>query len=167
MISNLKASKGCPDLTSCLQAEGHSNEESNTVTCAQEPKPDQPISSKMNERKDRTKIPSDPNASTRKRVRNPHSSQEPKIPNSQAKGGSVKPPALKQGSRSMVSNQSLRMFVMSRLEQYKNSEGKYNAIVRILADAGFLQLCYMLIKGKPGNMSKGITKETLDGITYK
>jgi group II intron reverse transcriptase/maturase len=56
---------------------------------------------------------------------------------------------------------------MSRLEQYKNSEGKYNAIVRILADAGFLQFCYMLIKGKPGNMSKGITKETLDGITYK
>lgn len=67
----------------------------------------------------------------------------------------------------MVNNQSLRMFVMSQLEQYKTHDGRYNAIIRILADAGFLQYCYMLIKGKTGNMSKGITKETLDGITYE
>lgn len=59
------------------------------------------------------------------------------------------------------------MFVISQLEQYKNIDGKYNAIIRILADAGFLQFCYMLIKGKQGNMSRGVTKETLDGITYE
>jgi hypothetical protein len=59
------------------------------------------------------------------------------------------------------------MFVTSQLERYKDNDGKYNAIIRILADAGFLQFCYMLIKGKPGNMSKGITKETLDGISYE
>lgn len=153
-----------------MQAEGHSNQESNTVTCAQEPKPGKTISlnsNKLDERKDTTKELSDPNASTCKRGQNPHSSKERKIPNSQAKGGSVKSPALKQGSRSMIANQSLRMLVTSRLDQYKNENGKYNAIIRILADAGFLQYCYMLIKGKPGNMSKGITRETLDGISYE
>jgi group II intron reverse transcriptase/maturase len=168
MISNLKASGECSDFTSCLQAEGHSNEESNLVTCAQEPKPGKTISPKtLDERKDTTKELSDLNASTCKRGQSPHSSKEPKIPNSQAKEGSVKYPALKQGSRSMISNQSLRMLVTSQLDQYKNGDGKYNAIIRILADAGFLQYCYMLIKGKPGNMSKGITRETLDGISYE
>lgn len=169
-ISNLKANGGGSDPNSCLQAEGHSNEESNLVTYAQEPKPVETIpldNYTSGGRKDIAKELSDPNASTRKRGRNPHSSQELKIPNSQAKEGSVNSPALKQGSRSMVSNQNLRMLVTSQLEQYKNEDGKYNAIIRILADAGFLQYCYMLIKGKPGNMSKGITRETLDGITYE
>ena len=58
------------------------------------------------------------------------------------------------------------MFVTSKLDQYK-TKGKYNGIIRILADPGFLQYCYMLIKGKPGNMSVGTTKETLDGIEYE
>lgn len=148
-----------------MQAEGHSKEESNLVTYAQEPKPVKTISSKDG-RKDIAKELLDPNASTRKRGRNPHSSQGPKIPNSLAKEGSVNSPVMKQRFRSMVSNQSLRMFVTSQLEQYKNDE-KYNAIIRILANVGFLQYCYMLIKGKPGNMSKGITRETIDGITYE
>jgi len=56
---------------------------------------------------------------------------------------------------------------MSRLEQYKDENNKYNGIIRILADPGFLQFCYMLIKGKPVNMSAGITRETLDGISYE
>lgn len=59
------------------------------------------------------------------------------------------------------------MFVKSQLGLYTHKDGRYNGIVRILADAGFLQYCYMLIKGKPGNMSKGATKETLDGISYE
>lgn len=164
MISNLKANSRCSDTVSCLETEGHSSEESNRVTYVQEPKLRKTISK---ERNDTNKELLDPNASTRKRGRNPRSSQEPKTPNSQAKGGSAKPLALTQGSRSMVSNQSLRMFVTSQLERYKDNDGKYNAIIRILADAGFLQFCYMLIKGKPGNMSKGITKETLDGISYE
>jgi hypothetical protein len=170
LISNFKANGGSSDPTSCLQAEGHSNEESKIVTCAQEPKPNKTISFDDNtssERKDTTKELSDLNASTCKRGRSPRSSQEPKIPNSQAKGGSVNSPDLKQGFRSMVSNQSLRMFVTSQLERYKNDNGKYNAIIRILADAGFLQCCYILIKGKAGNMSKGIKRETLDGLTYE
>ena len=171
MISNFKAFEGSSDLNSCLEAEGHSNEESNLITCAQEPKSGESITPHNNKtldvRKDLKKELSDPNASTCKRGRNPHSSLKRKTSTSPAKGGSVKSPVPKQGSRSMVTNQSLRMFVTSQLERYKNTEGKYNAIIRILADAGFLQYCYMLIKGKPGNMSKGITNETLDGITYE
>jgi hypothetical protein len=167
MISNLKANKGCTDLTSCLEAEGHSNEESSN-TCVQEPKLDKTISTNNKvERNDTTRELLDLNASTCKRGRSPHSSQERKTPISQVKGDSASSPNPKQRSRSMVNNQNLRMFVISRLEQYKNKDGKYNAIIRILADVGFLQFCYMLIKGKPGNMSKGITKETLDGITYE
>ena len=166
MISNLKSSVVCSDSTSSLKAECHFDEKSNLVTCAQEPKPEKTFPPK-NEKNDTQRELSDPNASTCKRGRRPHSSEGPKIPTPVAKGGSVKSPALKQGSRSTVSNQSLRMFVMSQLEQYKKTDGKYNAIIRILADAGFLQFCYMLIKGKTGNMSKGITKETLDGISYE
>lgn len=172
MISNLKVSGGCTDSTNSLQAEGHSREESNIVTYAQEPKPGETISPNdktLSEKKDTSRELLDLNASANKskRGQSPHSSEERKSPNSQAKGGSAKSSTLKQGSRSMVSNQSLRMLVMSRLEQYRNKDGKYNAIIRILADAGFLQFCYMLIKGKPGNMSRGITKETLDGISYE
>ena len=172
MISNLKVSGGCTDSTNSLQADGHSREESNIVTYAQEPKPGETISPNdktLSEKKDTSRELLDLNASTNKskRGQSPHSSEERKSPNSQAKGGSAKSSTLKQGSRSMVSNQSLRMLVMSRLEQYRNKDGKYNAIIRILADAGFLQFCYMLIKGKPGNMSRGITKETLDGISYE
>lgn len=168
MISNLKATKGCSDFSGSLETDGHSNGESNNNTCAQEPKLKKTIStSKEFERNGAPKELLDLNAYTCKRGRSPHSSQEPKIPNSQAKGDSVKSPTPKQRSRSMISNQSLRMFVTSQLEQYKDKDGKYNAIVRILADAGFLQYCYMLIKGKPGNMSKGLTKETLDGLSYE
>lgn len=112
--------------------------------------------------------PSDQSASTCKRGRSPHSSPERKTPNLRvAKGGSEDTSAQKRGSRSMVTNQNLRMFVTSQLETYKGKNDKYNGIIRILADAGYLQFCYMLIKGKPGNMSKGTTKETLDGLTYE
>lgn len=108
-------------------------------------------------------------SSTNKRRRSSHSSPysgDPD-PNKKTKGNSVETKAEKQRSRSKVNSQNLRMFVQSKLNLYRNPDGKYNGIVRILADAGFLQYCYMLIKGKPGNMSKGGTKETLDGISYK
>jgi group II intron reverse transcriptase/maturase len=165
-ISRLNATKRCSDPSSCLKAEDHSNEESNKVTCVQGPKSIKTISIK--DKNSIIKELSDLSASTSKRRRNSHSSPEPKIPNSRkTKGSSEKSPIRKQGSRSMVSNQNLRMFVMSRLEQYKDENNKYNGIIRILADPGFLQFCYMLIKGKPGNMSAGITRETLDGISYE
>lgn len=167
MISNLKANSRCSDSVSCLEAEGHSSEESNKVTCVQGPKPEKTFLSNLEKKNDTHEELLDPNASTCKRGRNPHSSEEVKTPNSQAKGGSVKSTALAQRSRSKVSNLSLRTFVISQLECYKDTNGKYNAIIRILADAGFLQVCYLLIKGKPGNMSKGMTKDTLDGISLE
>ena len=111
---------------------------------------------------------SDLSASTCKRRRSPHSSRDPKNPKPRkTKGDSERIPTLEQGSRSKISSPNLRMFVRSKLEQYKDRNGKYNGLVRILADVGFLQYCYMLIKGKPGNMSKGVIKETLDGLTYE
>jgi hypothetical protein len=52
------------------------------------------------------------------------------------------------------------------LDLYKDKDGKYNGIIRILSDPAFLQFCYLLIKGNPGNMSKRLIKETLDGIDH-
>lgn len=175
IISKFNAIEGCSDSNSCLKAEGHSNEESNN-TCAQEPNPRNPSLTKGE--KDTSRELSDRSASTFreasdqnstcKRRRSPHSSRDPKNPKPRkTKGDSEKTPTQEQGSRSKVSNPNLRMFVLSKLELYKGRDGKYNGIVRILADVGFLQYCYMLIKGKPGNMSPGITKETLDGLTYE
>ena len=75
MISNLKATKGCTDLSGSLKAEGHSNEESNKVTYVQEPKPEKTIPT-MGKNYD-VKVLSDLSASTRKRRRSSHISLPP------------------------------------------------------------------------------------------
>lgn len=162
-ISNLNAIHGCSDVDSCLQAEGHSSEESTNHTCVQESKSSEPFP--IQERNNTTRELSDLSASSKRR-RSPHSSRGPKSLIPKAKGGSERDTTREQGSRSKVSNLNLRMFVNSKLSVYRDRNCKYNGIVRILADAGFLQYCYMLIKGKKGNMSPGTTKETLDGLTY-
>lgn len=172
MISNFKANSGGSDGISSLEAEGHSNEESNKVTHVQEPKTGKAVSININrimiDKNSTDNEPSDLSASTRKRGQSSRSSPRPKIliP-SVTKESSVKSSARKQGSRSKADGPTLRMFVLSRLEQYKSRDGRYNGIIRILADVGFLQFCYLLIKGKPGNMSYGLTKETLDGLTFE
>lgn len=165
-ISQFNAFVGGSDNKSCLQAEDHSNEESShqKTTSVQDPK-----SNKTGSPKDQNNPPNEPSdliASTSKRRRNPHSSQSPKNSTRKTKGGSTKAPAQKQRSLSKISNQTLSMFVNARLENHINKENKYNGIIRILADPGFLQYCYMLIKGKTGNMSPGIDKITLDGLDY-
>jgi len=53
--------------------------------------------------------------------------------------------------------------VLSELNKYKDSNGKYNGIIRIL-DSKMLQTCYSLIKSNPGNMTPGTTDITLDGL---
>lgn len=172
MISKLKASERCSDFWGNLEAECHSSEESKKITNVQESKSEETISYKK-DKNDKIKKPLDLSASTSinhtsKRGRSSHSSLGTKNLNSKnTKGGSEKFPVKKQGSRSMVNSQNLRMFVESKLDQYKNEQDKYNGIIRILADVGFLQLCYFLIKGKPGNMNIGATKETIDGIRYE
>lgn len=50
MISNLKANSRCSDTASSLETEGHSSEESNKVTCVQEPKPEKTILSNLDAR---------------------------------------------------------------------------------------------------------------------
>lgn len=144
------------------------NQKHNPVTHVQEPKTEKTKQTKTKQKsKKNGNINELSDLSANKRRRNPHSSPDPKEPNSRvAKGGSGNPPTRKQRSRSKMNNPTLRTFVLSQLDQYKSKDGKFNGIVRILADAGFLQLCYLAIKGKPGNMSPGTTKETLDGLTY-
>lgn len=48
-----------------------------------------------------------------------------------------------------------------------SKNGKINGIVNLLTNPDFLKECYLEIKSKPGNMSKGTTRETLDGINHK
>jgi len=50
-------------------------------------------------------------------------------------------------------------------EHYKTKIAKHNNLIKIISNTDFLIKCYLMIKGKPGNMSHGYTKETLDGIS--
>jgi len=47
----------------------------------------------------------------------------------------------------------------------KDAAGKYTNVFEILASPQVLKLGYEVIKSKPGNMVRGVTRETLDGIT--
>lgn len=51
-----------------------------------------------------------------------------------------------------------------KINKLQNNHQKIYNLLEILCDENFLVACYMLIKGKPGNMSPGTTPETLDGI---
>lgn len=59
---------------------------------------------------------------------------------------------------------SLVDIVAQKLNNYQTKDGKYNKVLQLVSDPYFLIACYNEIKGKPGNMTKGTTKETLDGI---
>lgn len=59
---------------------------------------------------------------------------------------------------------SLATLVQKELQLYKNKQGIYNGLINILKNPEFLVACYEIIRGKPGNMTRGSTKETLDGI---
>jgi hypothetical protein len=169
MISKFKASEGRADLIGCREAGSHPSEGSPKRTDAQGSKPNNTMLSPQGDgENDDKRKPSDPSASTRKRGRSSHSSPKPKISTSEVtKGSSDNTKASRQGTRSKVSNSTLRSFVTDKLSEYMSKDGRYNGLIRILSDPAFLQFCYMLIKGKPGNMSKGITKETLDGISFQ
>lgn len=53
------------------------------------------------------------------------------------------------------------------LEQVRNLSQKYYKIVNLISNPDFLEKCYEEIKSKPGNMTKGINSQTLDGINRK
>lgn len=172
------ANKGHSDLISYLKAENHSSEESPIIrTQAQGSKPKKTMFESKKDSKEKNgsmRKASDLTAESPKeeisklmRGRNSHSSLGSKGPKFQkTKGSSKKSSNKKTKVSQLISNQTLRTFVQLNLNSYKTKEGKYNGIIRILADPAFLQFCYLLIKGKSGNMSKGITKETLDGISF-
>lgn len=56
------------------------------------------------------------------------------------------------------------MWAKVEVHKHMRKDNKYNGLINIIADPAFLKACYHEIRSKPGNMSKGITNETLDGI---
>lgn len=66
-----------------------------------------------------------------------------------------------------VKKVSLDTYVKKELQSYINKRGQYNGIINLLSNPEFLIACYEEIKGKPGNMTKGTTDITLDGISYE
>lgn len=57
--------------------------------------------------------------------------------------------------------------VTKLLEQRSNVAGKHYKLLEILANPFYLEKCYNEIMSKPGNMTKGLSKETLDGIDWE
>ena len=49
----------------------------------------------------------------------------------------------------------------------KDENGRYCNVFETLSSVQVLRLAYEVIKSKPGNMVRGTTKKTLDGITLK
>jgi group II intron reverse transcriptase/maturase len=67
-------------------------------------------------------------------------------------------------SKSSFSEEELCRVIGNELDKFKDLNGKYNGIIRIIANPLFLLECYKIIKSKPGNLSPGTIPETLDGI---
>lgn len=55
-------------------------------------------------------------------------------------------------------------WAQNEVNKYKRGDNIYNGLINIIADPEFLKACYLEIKSKPGNMTKGTTSSTLDGI---
>uniref|UniRef100_UPI0020014B30 hypothetical protein n=1 Tax=Exserohilum turcicum TaxID=93612 RepID=UPI0020014B30 len=62
---------------------------------------------------------------------------------------------------------SASSWAKDQLNKYVNKNYEYNGIINMLANPLFLCACYNEIKSKPGNMSKGTSEETLDGINMQ
>lgn len=52
------------------------------------------------------------------------------------------------------------------MENNKTKDGRYKNLIELIANVEFLLMSYNMIKSKPGNMSVGSDKMTLDGISY-
>jgi group II intron reverse transcriptase/maturase len=97
----------------------------------------------------------DPNID--RRARSQHS-----IASQSEKAGSVK----NSNHKGEILDNQLYRVVLSELNKYKGTDGKYNGIIRII-DSKMLQICYSLIKSNPGNMTPGTEDITLDGINLE
>jgi hypothetical protein len=54
--------------------------------------------------------------------------------------------------------------LQSKINELKKSHQKIYNLDEFYTDINFLVSCYLMIKGKAGNMSPGTSTETLDGI---
>ena len=155
----LKVTTGIMNFSNILRAKCHSSEEETVVQATKGTAPDSnPVQNKHEAGT------GDPTASGKnpKRRRSRHSSRK-------AKDDSLKAPlGATEISKSTqpTAEEQLRRVVSKQLDSYHDPKhgGKYNGVIRIIADPQFLLECYKLIKSNPGNMSKGTTPETLDGI---
>lgn len=91
-------------------------------------------------------------------------SQETEILEAKAleKQVSAKPSSKAQKTRK---SDSFVALVKKEIQIYSNKQNTYNGLINILKDPAFLVACYEEIRSKPGNMTKGSTRETLNGIT--
>ena len=64
-----------------------------------------------------------------------------------------------------VKNPTPAEIILSLLR--KDPDGKYCNTFEVLSSAQVLRLAYEAIKSKPGNMARGVDRETLDGITLE
>jgi group II intron reverse transcriptase/maturase len=62
---------------------------------------------------------------------------------------------------------SFTAIVKKELQTCCNKQNTYNGLVNILKNPAFLVACYEEIRGKPGNMTKGSIKGTLDDLTWE
>ena len=62
---------------------------------------------------------------------------------------------------------SVSSWAKTAVNNYMKGDGTYNGLINILSDPSFLEACYLEIKSKPVNMSKGSDNITLDGINDK
>lgn len=64
-----------------------------------------------------------------------------------------------------AANPPLAQIISLKLSEFETNDAKYNKFIQLLSDPYFLVACYEEIKGKPGNMTRGTKKETLDGLS--
>jgi group II intron reverse transcriptase/maturase len=62
----------------------------------------------------------------------------------------------------VASMQMVRLLVNSK----KMPNGRFKDLISIIANESLLRTCYQWIRGKPGNMTPGIDRETLDGAAH-
>ena len=62
---------------------------------------------------------------------------------------------------------TLASIVLPKLDRSRTYDGKYNNLIHMISDTKFMVACYNEIKGNPGNMTPGSSRETLDGINLK
>lgn len=148
-----------------LKTEGHIDEDIQTEQASKDKKTVEQCVFKKKHKKKQTDITADRN---NKRVRSHRSRTESKDPDpGNSKGDSRKDPKKKDeiSNNVRITEPLLRKVVQSKLGNYQNNKDTYgNGLIRIISESEFLIACYMLIKGNPGNMTKGIDNATLDGI---